>query len=46
MRLLWILNIYLEVYSGDVVCLSASYPLKELSALRRLYTNHEMYFMM
>ena len=26
-----IVDIYLEVYSGDVVCLSASYPLNEMN---------------
>ena len=37
---------YLEVCSGDVICLSVSYPLKELSALRPLYTFREMHFTM
>ena len=35
---------YLEVCSGDVICLSVSYPLKELSALHPLYTFREMHF--
>ena len=43
-NLLRIVGIYLEAYSGGVVCLSASYPLKELPALRPLYINHEMFF--
>ena len=34
----------LEVCSGDDICLSVSYPLKELSALRPLYTFREMHF--
>ena len=46
MYLLRIIGIYLEAYSGDVVCLSASYPLKELPALRPLYINREMFFVM
>ena len=36
---------YLEVCSGDVICLSVSYPLKEPSALRPLYTFREMHSM-
>ena len=44
MCLLRVIGIYLEAYSRGVVCLSASYPLKELPALRPLYINHEMFF--
>ena len=37
---------YLEVCSGDVICLSVSYPLKELSELCPLYMFREMHFTM